>query len=457
MEKPTLSQLQSYAKDGSLNSRVRNALALGNHVVAPELVRDFQAQIERIRLMQAGQTTAGIDQGSGVAPIPRSVLQSRGTVKLFALLISFPDYPASQSPESIDSKLFGEGDAGWPYESLRNYYRRSSYNTLDIEGDVLGWYTAPYTRAGMPQTAEARENLIKEALLFYQLQGHDFSQYDNNGDGSIDYFMVIWTGPDNGWGGFWWGYQTSLSDPYFSVGGKKLIKSRYAWLGDSKPNESAFSPKGAIHETGHALGLPDYYDYADETGPRGGVGGLDMMDGERGDHNPFSKMLLGWVSPQVFGLGTREFALRASGNSQDVLLVVPESSPADPVDDFFLVQNRFRAENDFYLPDDGLRIWHVDARVAGDGHFRSNNSVTANKLLKLDSSLLAAISGPSIYGIGPSGQVQSFSVDTINPSSPQQTPVIQASGSGNIVSTVIRRNPSHGLRLYILCGRHGRE
>jgi len=50
-----------------------------------------------------------------------------------------------------------------------------------------------------------------------------------------------------------------------------------------------------IHETGHALGLPDYYDYDDKVGPRGGVGGLDMMDNNWGDHNPFSKWLLGWL------------------------------------------------------------------------------------------------------------------------------------------------------------------
>ena len=464
MEKPTKSQLQSYAIDGSLNSRVQNALAIGNHVVAPDLVRDFYTQVERIRLIQAGRTDADIARDFGAAPIPRNVLRSKGTVKVFALLISFPDYPASQSAETIASKLFGEGDAGWPYESLRNYYRRSSYNTLDIEGNVLGWYTAPYARAGMPQTPEARENLVKEALQFYQIQGHDFSQYDNNGDGSIDYFMVIWTGPDNGWGGFWWGYQTSLSDQFFSLNGKKLIQTRYSWLRDSNPGEPSFSPKAAIHETGHALGLPDYYDYADKTGPRSGIGSLDMMDGERGDHNPFSKMLLGWISPQVFDLGTREFTLRASGNSQDALLVVPESS-ANPVDEFFLVQNRFRAENDFYLPGDGLLIWHVDARVAGDGYFQSNNSLTTHRLLSLiegnekghirkgypanstdysvegksiklnrDSSLSTSTSGPSIYGIGPSGQVQSFTVDALDYSSPLQSSMIQASGSGNISS-----------------------
>jgi hypothetical protein len=117
MEKPTKSQLQSYANDGSLNSRIRNALALENHVVAPDLVRDFHAQIERIRLIQAGSTEADLAQASGAAPVARNVLQSKGTVKVFALLISFPDYPATQSPESIASKLFGEGDAGWPRSS----------------------------------------------------------------------------------------------------------------------------------------------------------------------------------------------------------------------------------------------------------------------------------------------------------------------------------------------------
>jgi len=92
MEKPTISQLQSYANDGSLNLRVHSALAFGNHIVAPDLVRDFYAQIERIRLIQAGTTDAEIDRDLGVAPIVRNVLQSKGTVNMVNGLLLGNDY-----------------------------------------------------------------------------------------------------------------------------------------------------------------------------------------------------------------------------------------------------------------------------------------------------------------------------------------------------------------------------
>ncbi len=466
MEKPSNGQLQSYAKDGSLNLRIQNALALGNHIVAPELVQSFRRQIERIRLGQAGMTDAEIDQIIGSPSISTRVLGSKGTIRVFALLISFPDYPASQTSEAIASRLFGNGDGGWPYESLRNYYLRSSYSALDIKGDVLGWYTPSYTRASMPQTPEARENLIKEALLYYQSQGHDFSQYDNDQDGTVDYFMVIWTGPDNGWGGFWWGYQTSISDQSFSLDGKGLSQTRYSWLRASGPDATGFETAAAIHETGNALGLPDYYDYVDQTSSQVGSGGLDMMDNDRGDHNPFSKMLLGWISPRVFAVGKGEFTLRASGTSPDALLIVPGSS-AKTLDEFYLIQNRFRTENDFYLPGDGLLIWHMDVRVTSDGHFLSNNSSTGHDLLNLvgggdqarvqsgipansadyfvegksvtlsfDPALSSTDSGASIYGIGPSGQTQYFTVETQSPSLSQQSSAIQASGSTIIISGI---------------------
>jgi M6 family metalloprotease-like protein len=57
------------------------------------------------------------------------------------------------------------------------------------------------------------------------------------------------------------------------------------------------------------LGLPDYYDYDDTTGPKGGVGGWDMMDYNGGDHNAFSKYLLGWIDPLVIRSGTQKIIL----------------------------------------------------------------------------------------------------------------------------------------------------
>ena len=127
-------------------------------------------------------------------------MPTKGNVKILALLIAFNDIAPANTAASIDGKLFGDGlPADAPRESVRNYYRRASFNQLEIGGNTLGWYTTAYPRSSVTQTRAGRETLIKEALNSFNAAGHDFAQYDNDGDGAIDYFVVIWTGPDNGW------------------------------------------------------------------------------------------------------------------------------------------------------------------------------------------------------------------------------------------------------------------
>jgi M6 family metalloprotease-like protein len=444
LEPPTKEQLEQYQRDGTLTLRMLNALALGNHLVAPELVKSFAYRIAYTRLSMAGKSPAEIQRLLGLPPGTTNVLKSKGTSKIFVLLLSFPDYPASQSPDSINGKIFGDGAGEWPRESLRNYYRRASYNMLEIQGAVLGWYQPAYTRASVAQTSTARENLIKEALTYFDNQGHDFSQYDNDGNNVLDYFIVIWTGPNNGWGNFWWGYQASFNDQNFKLDGKSLYQTRYSWQWESNPYPGTFRPYVVIHETGHALGLPDYYDYDATVGPKGGVGGLDMMDANQGDHNCFSKMLMDWISPQVFNYGSGPFTLGASAITQDALIVMPEFSSESPFDEFYMVQNRLRLENDANLYGDGLLIWHVDARLSGNS-FKYNNSYTEHKLLRLmeadglehiekgysshaadyyvqgkaftpqsipnSSRYDASESGVSVFGISPNGVSMTFAAD----------------------------------------------
>ena len=64
--------------------------------------------------------------------------------------------------------------------------------------------------------------------------------------------------------------------------------------GNAKPDAHTF-----IHETGHMIGLDDYYSYDRGKGDYGGLGGLDMMDFNIGDHNGYSKWMLGWLHPQM--------------------------------------------------------------------------------------------------------------------------------------------------------------
>ena len=145
-------------------------------------------------------------------------------------------------------------------------------------------------------------------------------------------------------------------------------------------------PLVTIHETGHALGLPDYYDYEPGNGPDGGVGGLDMMDINWGDHNVFSKWLLDWLTPQVMSAaygarhagGVRHRARRRSsscpGSGRRCLPGVLHRREQAPT------------ANNSDMPRDGLVIWHVDARLdpsRGYQDYLYDNSYTAHKLLRL--------------------------------------------------------------------------
>ncbi len=368
LEPPTPEQLQRYREDGTLSRRVLVARELGNHRVAPHLVRAFASR--HGGYVQLEQQSALIQGG----------LPSIGTVQMFALLIEFADDPHTTPATAVDTQLFGPGFfANFPYESLHAFYDRSSYGQLDIQGATLGWYATAYPRAQVAETTAGREALIWEAITHFDAEGHDFSVYDNDGDGQIDNFLVFWTGPIGEWAEFWWGYNTHYQDSSKTVDGVRL--GNYSWQWEA-PQGSTFTPRVVIHETGHALGLPDYYDYDEAVGPGGGVGGLDQMDGNWGDHNCFSKYMLGWLEPTVVNAGRVAVTLAPASGEPEAAIVM-NGAPAEPFGEYFMVQHRSREGNDAELPADGVLIWHVESTLGEFGRFAFNNSYTDHKLLRL--------------------------------------------------------------------------
>jgi M6 family metalloprotease-like protein len=362
LEPPTKEQVENYRRDGSLPRRVAAAQRFGNHLIVPGRIGNGAAKSEAMT----------------------SSVPATGNPRIFALLIEFSDHRATMGSAEIDRALFGIGNSSrYPYESLRSYYLRSSYEILDIGGNTLGWYRTSYPRSTVVETAAGRQDLIFEAISHFDNQGHDFAQYDNDGDGSIDYFVVIYAGPPDDWGDFWWGYYVPWGSDSRTVDGKQLN-----WYSFQGQGPTPFSPRVVIHETGHALGLPDYYDYDDAAGeegegPPGGVGRLDMMASSWGDHNAFSKFLLGWLTPTIINQGTEQLTLRPSDAVPEAALLMHGNPPLDPYGEYFLVQYRRRLGNDTGLQADGLMIWHVDARVHELGGVLYNNSTTEHKLLRL--------------------------------------------------------------------------
>ncbi|PAJ73904.1 hypothetical protein CJF42_13455 [Pseudoalteromonas sp. NBT06-2] len=370
LQPPTAEQLARYKKNGTLKQKITEANKLSNYKISPNL---------------SHHTKKYINDKLGLQSVVKSIpghrgLPSTGNVKTFTLLLDFPDapVPAHQTVDVINNHIYGQGlPERYPVESLTSFYKRSSYEQLNIAGNVIGWYTTPYPRTDI---TDAR-TVIKEALTHYESQGHDFSQYDNDGDGYIDYFSVVWTGEVGEWASLWWGWQSSFSDASYTLSGKTLAAFSWQWL--SWNNESDdFDPLTLIHETGHGLGLPDFYDYDGSVGPVGGLGGMDMMDGTWGDHGSFSKFALGWIEPKVVASGDNNISLTPSSNTKDALIIMPELTLEKKYSEYFVVQNRDQMGNDKNLPNEGLLIWHINAHTNEYG-FINDNSYSNNKLIRL--------------------------------------------------------------------------
>lgn len=371
---PPAGGIAAYRQDGTFEKRRAFAEKLGNHLISPALLKN---------------KLAGLSGGATLQALPyKPGLASKGTQRVLVFAVDFPDYPAKLNTPTMSSRLFSTTiTENQPYESMAKYYQRSSYNQLTITGEVMARHRAAHNRSYYTDNAGT---LIAELFNAYNYS-KDFSVYDNDGDGKIDYFIIFWTGKDEGWGSFWWSWNNSINDPTWKVDGKTL--GNFSWIAeDNCLTDYGYDmdPRTAIHETGHALGLPDYYDYDDKVGPKGGLGGLDMMDNGWHDHNAFSKWLLDWIAPTVVG-GTGTLykypQMRPSSLYADAVAIMPGMTATNPFAEFYLVQNRVRGSkttsNDYTLPGDGVIVWHVDARLNSTGNgFKYDNSYTDHKLLK---------------------------------------------------------------------------
>ena len=114
-----------------------------------------------------------------------------------------------------------------------------------------------------------------------------------------------------------------------------------------------------IHETGHLLGLEDYYDSSspDLYSRIAPLGRMDMMDCSLGDMNCFSKMLLGWERPFIPTEDCEITLHQSSGNNECILLSPSWNSTL--FDQYLLLE--------FYAPT-GLN--RVDATLRSDPSMR---------------------------------------------------------------------------------------
>ena len=117
------------------------------------------------------------------------------------------------------------------------------------------------------------------------------------------------------------------------------------------------------------------------------------MDYNVGDHNPFSKLLMGWVTPYVV-CDTSDITLNSFGKSGECILLVDEYSSI--YDEYYLIDfytpdglNELEAGNNGLFSISGIRIYHVDARITKNDAesildiYDYDNSYTNHRLISL--------------------------------------------------------------------------
>ncbi len=319
-----------------------------------------------------------------------------GSPKFLVVPVTFnnvPDFTQTELDNIYDAYLAdGMADKGGFY-SLHEYYYRSSYGKLDLDIEIADPLELPISTSTFEKDNNYLWTLMSDFLNeFVDNRGINLSDYDSDGNGYMDgiHFIYKTDKSVDGTSDIWWNYTTGFEfepneihpsdDPEAAMASPAIfffsayvsMMSTYASVPDSHT---------IIHESGHMLGLNDYYSYDYDEAP---AGGSMMMDLNVGDHDPYSKMLMGWVDPYVVD-GTSdhfEITLRPFERSGDVVLLRNTSEDpfnGTPFDEYLTLS--YYTPTGLNEPDSrgypewsvigegriydqpGLQVYHVDSRT----------------------------------------------------------------------------------------------
>lgn len=336
----------------------------------------------------------------------KSGLPQQGQANVLVVPVQFKDADSSHSQTkdslvthsdsfdddmlvNIKDSFFGE-DGFNDMNSVQEFYKKSSYEKLDINGVVAPIYEIQSTYYDFAQKVATigAEKVITDVMedvykLYFtgDTATYDPHDFDSDRDNLIDNIILIYSEPYRTEKIY--SYSTTSSqvlwtslfgnNTYFnnSFKDRNIPVGSFTW--ESYYDSYVYDTKeqygiGAAHDNhiyinqiGKALGLEDYYDSSSKRSP---LSGLDMMDGALFDHNPFSKYLMGWINPTVVN-STKEVKLNSFQEDGSSILLRADSND-NPYGEYLLIS---------YYATDGLN--DLDANV------NRNNVLSGNYPLEL--------------------------------------------------------------------------
>jgi M6 family metalloprotease-like protein len=334
-------------------------------------------------------TTRKIARKSGattdISRLPAVPTFAKGTIKGLVILVQFKDsqFQLSDPNTEYTKYMNQEGYSNYGMSgSARDFYVQNSNGvfspTFDVYGPVtltenVAYYGANDSYTGYDKRADI---MVLQAVKALDAS-IDYDDYDNDGDGYVDFIYVFYAGlgeADGGSANTIWphaSYVEYQSDGYKTEDG--VFAYSYATSNEvsgSANTKGIYALDGIgtfAHEFGHVLGLDDLYatdsDVSNET-----PANWDLMDAGVYNCNTntyfnssctppnlsaFERISLGWLTPKTLTSSDSIKTLR-NITRNEAYVIYNDSN------EFFLIENRAKTGWDEPLPGHGILIWHID-------------------------------------------------------------------------------------------------
>lgn len=318
----------------------------------------------------------------------RRIKEETGTDRLLAprgvvILVSFSDKAFRQTNEAMTQWAMGDtytynGATG----SIRRYFLDQSWGAYDMQIDVVGPVTVSntvnyYGANDAWDNDQHPDEMVVEACQLAAEQGIDFSKYDVNEDGEVDWVVVLYAGKGEASGGdanTIWPHQYDLAytGADFKLNGKWV--NHYCCLNELDGYGKREGIGTFCHEFSHVMGLPDFY--ATNNATHHTMCDWDIMDygpyNNNGNTPPaysaYERWFMGWMKPRLVNeassvilpplnetIGAACFMTENGADIDNILAPNPKT--------FYIFENRQKTGNDTpwdnYLPGSGMLITKI--------------------------------------------------------------------------------------------------
>ncbi len=334
----------------------------------------------------------------------RKSFPTTGDRNLVCILMGFTDKAFTKTQNDFNN-LFNQ--VGYTLDgatgSVKDFYKESSYNQLNLTVTVAGPYTAAnnmaYYGANDADGYDVKPDVLVTEAVTKADADVNFANFDNDGDGHVDGIYVIYAGYGEEAGApanTIWAHAWEIT-PVTKDG--KII-STYSCSSELRGTTgSNITRIGVIcHEFGHVLGAPDFYDTNYETNNEyDGTGDWDLQAGGSWNNNgatpappnAYTKIYIyNWATATTLSSAAN---LTINNSNQNAGSFYRYNT--NTANEFFLLENKQQIGFDSHVPGHGLLIYHVDENYI-------NNHSSANDINATNHQGLYPMSATSTTGNG---------------------------------------------------------